>query len=216
MPQVWPSPSAKGPDAVAVLREAWKSHVWRRRASGWRWSVRPDSGKSTLLHLLGGLDVPSAGEVKPLGWDFSTISDARAGRRATNRWASSTSFTIYAGRVLGLRPSPCRSLRRMAWTGLVRAAETLTAVGLGHQDHTPENFPAASTPGGHRGRWSQTRPASGRRAPTGNLDRQTAEGVCADAEPPRSRTSLSSSPTIPTAAQASRVLQLQDGVLGTD
>ena len=35
-----------------------------------------DSGKSTLLNILGGLDVPSAGQVRYLGHDLTTADDA--------------------------------------------------------------------------------------------------------------------------------------------
>ena len=49
------------------------------RASSWRSPVRPASGKSTLLHLLGGLNGPTAAAS---GWTASAPTPAprRAGR----------------------------------------------------------------------------------------------------------------------------------------
>ena len=41
---------------------------------------RSGSGKSTFLHLLGGLDVPTSGEVRVQGRPFSAMSEAERGR----------------------------------------------------------------------------------------------------------------------------------------
>ena len=49
---------------------------WRSRAATWsRSSGRPGSGKSTLLNLVGGLDRPSAGQVRVDGQALSGLSD---------------------------------------------------------------------------------------------------------------------------------------------
>ena len=51
------------------------------------------SGKSTLLNILGGLDVPSSGEVRYRDHDLAKASDAQLTRSAASTSASSSSST---------------------------------------------------------------------------------------------------------------------------
>lgn len=178
------------------------------------------SGKSTFLHLLGGLDQPTCGDVLIAGRSWQQMSEKERGL-----WRNRHMGFVYQHH--HLLPE-FTALENVAMPLLVRgmhkdvaeaeAREWLERVGLGHRlQHTP-----AALSGGERQRTSVARALVTRPScvladePTGNLDRQTASQVFAIFRELSQASGVafvlvSHDPDL--AAQLDRTLRLQDGVL---
>lgn len=178
------------------------------------------SGKSTFLHLLGGLDQPTAGDVLIAGRSWLTMSEKERGL-----WRNRHMGFVYQHHHLLPEFTAVENVAMPLYVrGLPKteadaeAAEWLVKVGMGHRlQHTP-----AALSGGERQRTAIARALVTRPAvvladePTGNLDRQTANQVFTLFRELSAESAVAFvlvSHDVGLAAQLDRTLQLQDGVL---
>lgn len=139
------------------------------------------SGKSSLLHLLGLLDRPTAGTYRLDGVDTTTLGERRRARLRATR----IGFVFQSFHLLRHRTVVENVMLAAMYTGVTRgerhrrAVDALVAVGL---EHRLEFFPTTLS-GGEQQRVAIARALVTRPAllladePTGNLDSASSEGV---------------------------------------
>ena len=178
------------------------------------------TGKSTLLHLIGGLDSPNAGEIVFDGLNVTRLSD----RALTDFRNRRVGFVFQAYHLLPELTAlenvclPARIARRPLAATVKRAAELLERVGLQDRlDHQPTELS-----GGEQQRVAIARALINEPAllladePTGNLDSRTGADILALLQSLRAdgkTTLVIATHDTKVAANAPRVIHLVDGMI---
>jgi len=176
------------------------------------------TGKSTLLHLIGGLDTPNAGEIMFAGEKMSQFSE----RRLTNFRNHRVGFVFQAYHLLPELTAlenvclPARVARIAAGNAAKRAGELLARVGLKDRlDHKPSELS-----GGEQQRVAIARALINEPEllladePTGNLDSHTGGEIMELLQSLRAEkqtTLVIATHDAKVAAAAPRVIELVDG-----
>ncbi len=178
------------------------------------------AGKSTLLHLLGGLDLPNAGEINFDGADLRALP-ARALARLRNRRVG---FVFQAYHLLPELSAlenvalPARMARLAGHEAAAKGRDLLRRVGLGERlDHRPYELS-----GGEQQRVAIARALINQPdliladEPTGNLDSHTGEEIIhllCELREERRATLIMATHDARIAARAPRVVELVDGTV---
>ena len=183
------------------------------------------AGKSSLLNLLGGLDVPTAGQLTVGGLNLldlqgRALSDYRL-RRVGFLWQQVDRNLIGHRSALRNATLPMMLAGVPPWTRNARARELLNAVGISEHIH---KRPTALS-GGQQQRVAMAVALANQPPllladePTGALDRHSAGqmmGLLNDLRNKLDLTVLMVTHDLTIAAHADRVLTLRDGALGQD
>ncbi|MEI8289902.1 MAG: ABC transporter ATP-binding protein [Verrucomicrobiota bacterium] len=180
------------------------------------------TGKSTLLHLIGGLDAPNAGEIIFDGQNISQFSDGELTRFRNRR----VGYVFQAYHLLPELTAlenvclPARIARISAGSAAQRAGMLLARVGLGGRlDHKP-----AELSGGEQQRVAIARALINEPEllladePTGNLDSKTGGEIMELLQSLRAEkrmTLVIATHDAKIAAAAPRVIQLVDGMIAS-
>jgi len=177
-------------------------------------------GKSTLLHLLGGLDTPDAGDIRIDRIDLRALTDAElvAFRNQHVGFVFQFHHLLPEFTAVENAEMPMRIARRSLSDCRARATALLTTVGLADRaEHRP-----GMLSGGEQQRVAIARALVMAPTllladePTGDLDEHTAEtlhGLLRDMHRDRGLTSIIATHNPRLAAACDRVLRLEDGRL---
>ena len=180
------------------------------------------TGKSTLLHLLGGLDTPNAGEIFFDGQNVSHFSDSELTHFRNRR----VGFVFQAYHLLPELTAlenvclPARVARIAVSPAIQRAEQLLARVGLqGRLDHKPSELS-----GGEQQRVAIARALINEPEllladePTGNLDSHTGSEIIEllkSLRPEKQMTLIIATHDSKVAASAPRVIELVDGQISS-
>jgi lipoprotein-releasing system ATP-binding protein len=180
------------------------------------------TGKSTLLHLLGGLDAPNAGEIFFDGQNISHFSDSQLTHFRNRR----VGFVFQAYHLLPELTAlenvclPARVARIATGAAVGRAEQLLARVGLQDRlDHKPSELS-----GGEQQRVAIARALINEPEllladePTGNLDSHTGSEIIEllkSLRPEKQMTLIIATHDAKVAASAPRVIELVDGQIAS-